>query len=117
RPHLERRGAGRHLYRQAAACDGPLYLCGLYHGAVAMCVMALGLIGGVIGAVGSLVGAQQQAQAANNQAAIYARQAAAERAQAEFNANQTRSKAIKVISQQRTGYLASGLSLEGSPTD
>ena len=45
-----------------------------------MCVMALGLIGGVIGAVGSLVGAQQQAQAANNQAAIYARQAAAERA-------------------------------------
>jgi|KBSSwiStaDraftv2_1062776.scaffolds.fasta_scaffold737488_2 hypothetical protein len=82
-----------------------------------MCVMALGLIGGVLGAVGSLVGAQQQAQAANNQAAIYARQAAAERAQAEFNANQTRSKAIKVISQQRTGYLASGLSLEGAPTD
>lgn|SRR5262245_25451541 len=82
-----------------------------------MCVMALGLIGGVIGAVGSLVGAANASTAANNQAAIYQRQAAAERAQADFNAKQQQSKAIKLISQQRTSYLASGLSLEGSPMD
>lgn len=82
-----------------------------------MCMMALGIIGGVVGAIGSMVSAQGQAQAANDQAAIYARQAAAERAQAEFNAGQTRSKAIKIISQQRTGFLGSGLSLEGSPMD
>jgi len=79
--------------------------------------MALGIIGGVISAMGSIMAGQASANAANAQAAAYQRQAAAERQQAEFNANMQQEKAIKLISTQRAGYLAAGVSLQGSPLD
>lgn len=82
-----------------------------------MCVMALGIIGAVVGAAGSLMSGMMAAQNSRNQAAIYERQAAAERAQAQFNADQQESKAIRLISKQRTGFLSSGVSLQGTPTD
>jgi hypothetical protein len=57
------------------------------------------------------------AQASQQQAQAYERQAALERQQAAFNADQQESKAIRLISQQRTGMLASGVSLMGTPMD
>ena len=82
-----------------------------------MCVMALGIIGGIVGAIGSVMGAQASAAASRAQADAYARQAMLERQQAEFNASQQQDKAIKLISTQRAGMLASGVSLAGTPTD
>lgn len=79
--------------------------------------MALGLVGGAVSAIGSIAAGNANAAASNQQAAAYERQAEAEREQAAFNASQQREKSIKVISGQRASYLASGLSLEGSPTD
>ena len=82
-----------------------------------MCMMALGLIGGVVGAIGSIAGGQANAAASRAQAAAYERQAAAEREQAAFNADQQQEKAIKLISTQRASMLAAGVSLQGTPTD
>lgn len=82
-----------------------------------MCMMALGIIGGVVGAIGSLATAGANAQAANAQAAAYQRQAMLERQQAAFNADQQESKAIRLISKQRAGFLAAGVSLMGTPMD
>jgi len=80
-------------------------------------MMALGIIGGVVGAMGSIAAGQAQANAANAQAYAYQRQAMLERQQADFNANQQQEKAIKLISAQRAGYLASGVALQGTPLD
>jgi hypothetical protein len=80
-------------------------------------MMALGIIGGVIGAIGSIASAQASANATNAQAAAYERQAALERQQANYNADQQQSKAIKLISSQRSAMLAAGVSLQGTPTD
>ena len=82
-----------------------------------MCMMALGIIGGVVGAMGSIMAGQAQANANNAQAYAYERQAALERQQADFNANQQQEKAVKLISSERTSYLASGVALSGTPLD
>lgn len=82
-----------------------------------MCMMAIGIIGGVVSAIGAIAGAQAQANAANAQAAAYQRQAALERQQAAFNADQQESKAIRLISKQRAGFLAAGVSIMGTPMD
>ena len=82
-----------------------------------MCMMALGIIGAVVGAVGSIAAGAAQAQAANAQAAAYQRQAALERQQAAFNADQQESKAIRLISHQRAGFLSAGVSIMGTPMD
>lgn len=86
-----------------------------------MCVMALGIVVGVLGAVASAVGgiasAQAGAQASRAQADAYRRQAQLEREQADFNARQQEHKAIKLISQQRSSFLAAGVSLYGTPMD
>lgn len=82
-----------------------------------MCMMALGLIGGLVSAIGSVAAGAAQANAANAQAAAYQRQAAAERQQAAFNAERQQQKEIKIISTQRASYLAAGVSLQGSPMD
>ena len=79
--------------------------------------MALGIIGAVVGAVGSIVSAQASANASQQQANAYARQAMLEREQANYNADQQQSKAIKLISSQRASMLAAGVSLQGTPTD
>jgi hypothetical protein len=83
-----------------------------------MCVMALGLIGGLVSAVGSMASGAAQANAANAQAAAYDRQAAAERIQANYNADRQRDKSIKLISSQRAAFGASGVDMSsGSPLD
>lgn len=82
-----------------------------------MCLPALALVGGIVSGIGAMAGASAQANTANAQAAAYERQAAAERMTAQFNADRQLSKNMGLLSQQRTAYLAAGLSLEGSPTD
>lgn len=82
-----------------------------------MCMMAMGLIGGLVSAMGSLASGAAQANAANAQAAAYDRQAAAERQQAAFNADRQQEKSIKLLSTQRASFLAAGVSLQGSPLD
>ncbi len=79
--------------------------------------MALGIIGAVVGAAGSIMSGMAAANAANAQAAAYQRQAALERQQAAFNADQQESKAIRLISQQRAGFLSAGVSIMGTPMD
>lgn len=83
--------------------------------------MALGVVVGVLGAVasaaGSIAAGQAQAQASRAQADAYRRQAELERQQADFNARQQEHKAIKLISQQRSSFLAAGVSLYGTPMD
>lgn len=83
-----------------------------------MCMMALGLIGGLVSAVGSMAAGAAQANAANAQASAYQRQAQAERIQAAYNADRQRDKSIKLLSSQRASYLAAGVSVSsGSPLD
>lgn len=82
-----------------------------------MCMMALGLIGGLVSAVGSIAAGQAQANSARAQAAVYDRQAAAERLQADYNAKIQRDRSIRLMSQQRAGFLSAGLALQGSPLD
>jgi hypothetical protein len=80
-------------------------------------MMAIGIIGAVAGAVGSVVSGMAAAQASRAQADAYRDQAAREREQAAFNSQQQEHKAIKLISTQRTSYLAAGVSLYGTPMD
>lgn len=82
-----------------------------------MCMMALGLIGGIVSAVGSMAAASAQANAANQQAAAYERQAAIERQTGEYEAARQRDKSIRLISQQKVGYLSAGVGLQGTPLD
>lgn len=82
-----------------------------------MCMMALGLIGGVVGAIGSIASGNASAAASRQQADLYARQAMLERQQAEFNANQQQEKDVHFMSTQRSSMLAAGVSLQGTPTD
>jgi hypothetical protein len=82
-----------------------------------MCMMALGLIGGLVSAAGSMAAASAQADAANQQAAAYERQAAIERQTAFYESERQRDKSIQLIAKQRLGYLSAGVGLQGTPLD
>lgn len=83
--------------------------------------MCIGAVIGIAGAVVSGIGAaaQMQAQAANHQmqAAMQDRQAQIEQAAGEYEAARTQDVVKKTLGAQRAGFLANGLSLQGSADD
>lgn len=86
-----------------------------------MCIAGFGVVASLIGtAVSAAAGmAQANAQASSQQAqaAIYERQAQIERQTAEYEAQRQREKGARLAGKQRAAFLASGVSLAGTPTD
>jgi hypothetical protein len=83
--------------------------------------MCLGAVVGLLGAVVSGIGAaaQMKAQAANHQmqAQMQERQAEIERAAGDYEAARTQDTVKRTLGSQRAGFLANGLSLQGSADD
>lgn len=75
------------------------------------------LIGAIVSAAGSLFSGMMQAQSYKAQAAQMERQAQIERQRGEFESQRERERHRRVAGEQRAAYLASGVALEGTPTD
>lgn len=82
-----------------------------------MCPQALPFIGAFVSAAGTLYSGISQAQASRAQAAQASRQAQIERDRGLFESQRERERHRRIAGQQRAGFLASGVALEGSPTD
>lgn len=82
-----------------------------------MCGPALGILGAVVSAAGSLFSGMMQAQAYKAQAAQHERQAQIERDRGIFESQRERERHRRIAGEQRAAYLASGVALEGTPTD
>ena len=75
------------------------------------------IVAGFISAAGTMFSAMSQAQAARSQAAQFERQAQIERDRGIFESQRERERHRRVAGEQRAAFLASGVALEGSPTD
>lgn len=82
-----------------------------------MCIAALGIIGTIVSAAGSIVSGVQQQQMANAQAKAYEQQALADAQASAFEQRQERKQQELAAANARAQVGASGVALQGSPTE
>lgn len=86
-----------------------------------MCLAAVGIVASLVGGIVSGIGAMQAAQAQqaqyDAQAQMQERQAEIERRTSLFEQSRADDKAERVFGMQRAGFIANGLSLQGSAFD
>lgn len=82
-----------------------------------MCPMILGFASTAISAAGSVMGGMMARSQASAQSAAYKRQANMELLQGEYQAQRKQDEINQLTGQQIAGTAASGVQLEGSPTD
>ena len=79
--------------------------------------MCLPIIGGVISGIGAAMGVKAQADSLKAQSAFEHRQAQLERMSGTYKSERQREQLDRVLGQQRAGFAANGVAMDGSAFD
>lgn len=79
--------------------------------------MCLPIIGGVISGIGAVMGAKAQSDSLKAQSRFEARQADLERMSGSIKATRQREQVDRILGQQRAGFAANGVAMDGSAFD
>ena len=82
-----------------------------------MCLPALAIVGGIVSGIGAAMGAEANAASLDAQAKFKERQAQMEKMAGGIKAERTGEQVDRVLGNQRAGFAANGLALDGSAAD